>query len=139
MESENNEKTVMLREIGMQADFVHDNIDGMLGFATRDSQLPHEQQKLRPLLADSRAVERAYYEKTSIYPINHCVVIRNDVLEKHPGLTQAVQDAYARAKENAGVARGPSRTSSGAPVSTSRSMRSGARAASRTATRPPNE
>ena len=32
MESENNEKTVMLREIGMQADFVHDNIDGMLGF-----------------------------------------------------------------------------------------------------------
>ena len=32
MELEKNEKTVMLREIGMQADFVRDNIDSMLGF-----------------------------------------------------------------------------------------------------------
>ena len=76
-------------------------IDGMLGFATRDSQLPREQHKLRPLLRDSRAIERAYYEKTSIYPINHCVVIRNDVLEKYPGVAAAVQSAYARAKESA--------------------------------------
>lgn len=32
MEIETNEKTVMLREIGMQADFVRENIDSMLGF-----------------------------------------------------------------------------------------------------------
>ena len=76
-------------------------IDGMLGFATRDSLLPPRERKLRPLLIGSRAIERAYYEKTSIYPINHCVVIRNDVLEKHPGVVQAVQEAYARGKENA--------------------------------------
>lgn len=76
-------------------------IDAMLGFATRDSQLPAPQRKLRPLLADARAAERAYYEKTSIYPINHCVVIRNDILEKHPGIGLAVQTAYARAKDSA--------------------------------------
>jgi 4,5-dihydroxyphthalate decarboxylase len=76
-------------------------IDAMLGFATRDSRLPPPQRKLRPLLDDSRAVERAYYEKTSIYPINHCVVIRNDVLTKYPAITQAVHSAYALAKENA--------------------------------------
>lgn len=76
-------------------------IDGMLGYATRDAQLPPAQRQLRPLLNDSPAVERAYYEKTAIYPINHCVVIRNDVLAKRPGVREAVQSAYARAKENA--------------------------------------
>ena len=76
-------------------------IDAMLGFATSDSRLPPPQRTLRPLLDDSRAVERAYYEKTSIYPINHCVVIRNDVLARHPGVGAAVQSAYARAKDNA--------------------------------------
>ena len=76
-------------------------IDAMLGFAMRDARLPPGERRLRPLLADGPAEERSYYERTSIYPINHCVVIRSDVLAKHPGLPAAVCEAYASAKAKA--------------------------------------
>ena len=76
-------------------------IDAMLGFSLKDALLPAQQRRLRPILADAQAEERAYYERTSIYPIMHCVVIRNDVLEKTPGLADAVCAAYLAAKERA--------------------------------------
>ncbi|HEY0337791.1 MAG TPA: hypothetical protein VGC70_10680 [Burkholderiales bacterium] len=76
-------------------------IDAMLGFALKDSLLPAQQRKLRPLLVDAEREERAYYERTSIYPIMHCVIIRNDVLNRAPALVDAVCRAYATAKERA--------------------------------------
>ncbi|MEN3352380.1 MAG: 4,5-dihydroxyphthalate decarboxylase [Betaproteobacteria bacterium] len=76
-------------------------IDAMLGFTLKDSLLPAQQRQLRPLLADAEREERAYYERTSIYPIMHCVVIRNDVLDRAPALVDAVCRAYATAKERA--------------------------------------
>jgi 4,5-dihydroxyphthalate decarboxylase len=76
-------------------------IDVMLGFAVKDSQLPPQQRRLRTVLPDPEAVERGYYQRTSIYPINHCVVIRNDVLDKTPEVVDAVYGAYAKAKERA--------------------------------------
>jgi 4,5-dihydroxyphthalate decarboxylase len=76
-------------------------IDALLGFNLKDSLLTAEQRRLRPLLADAQREERDYYERTSIYPIMHCVVIRNDVLEKTPALVDAVCRAYATAKERA--------------------------------------
>ena len=76
-------------------------IDALLGFSLRDTRLPANQRRLRPVLRDSQAVEQEYYERTSIYPINHCVVVRNDVLEKHRSVVDAVCSAYASAKERA--------------------------------------
>ena len=78
-----------------------DAIDGMLGFATRDSALPTHERKLRPVLQDSQAVEAAYFERTSIYPIMHTVVVRADMIAKFPAVLRAAESAYARAKENA--------------------------------------
>ena len=43
----------------------------------------------------------AYFARTAIYPIHHCVVIRNDALEREPALADAVFGAYAAAKERA--------------------------------------
>ena len=51
------------------------------------------------LFPDFRTTERAYFAKTGIFPIMHAVAIRNDVIEKHPGLPKALFDAYSQAKQ----------------------------------------
>jgi 4,5-dihydroxyphthalate decarboxylase len=51
------------------------------------------------LFADYRQVERAYFAKTGIFPIMHVVAVRDDVIEEHPWLPQAVFEAYSRAKQ----------------------------------------
>ncbi|MBX9735930.1 MAG: hypothetical protein K2X32_03305 [Phycisphaerales bacterium] len=76
-------------------------IDAFLGMSLRDSALPAGERRLRPLVDDAQREEEAYFARTSIYPIHHCVVIRNDVLERHRGLVTAVCSAYAGAKERA--------------------------------------
>jgi 4,5-dihydroxyphthalate decarboxylase len=76
-------------------------LDALLGFTLRDNLLPPPERRLRTVLADPRSEEEAYYRRTSIYPIMHCVVIRNDVLEKNPALGAAIFEACAAAKERA--------------------------------------
>jgi 4,5-dihydroxyphthalate decarboxylase len=55
--------------------------------------------KVKRLFDDPRAVEREYFEETGIFPIMHAVAIRNDVVDAHPWLPEAVFSAYSRAKE----------------------------------------
>jgi 4,5-dihydroxyphthalate decarboxylase len=42
-----------------------------------------------------------YYQKTGLLPVNHCVVIRASLLEKHPWLALNVYSAFLEAKEAA--------------------------------------
>jgi 4,5-dihydroxyphthalate decarboxylase len=77
------------------------SIDAMLGFSLRDAGLPPAERRLRPLLADAQREEEAYFARTAIYPIHHCVVIRADALDREPALVDAVCAAYAAAKERA--------------------------------------
>ncbi|MCJ7754109.1 MAG: ABC transporter substrate-binding protein [Thermoanaerobaculales bacterium] len=51
------------------------------------------------LFPDYRRVERAYFAETGIFPIMHAVAVRNDVIEDHPWLLEAVFTAYSRAKQ----------------------------------------
>ncbi len=76
-------------------------LDAMLGFGLRDARLAPDQRRLRTLLPDPEAAERAYFARTRIYPINHCVVVRNDVLDALPQLPRLLADAYAAAKASA--------------------------------------
>jgi 4,5-dihydroxyphthalate decarboxylase len=39
-----------------------------------------------------------YYRRTKIFPIMHSVVIRRDIVDKHPFVTQSLFDACNRAK-----------------------------------------
>lgn len=55
--------------------------------------------KIRTLFPDPGAAERAYFEKTGVFPIMHAVAIRADVLEANPGLPAAVYAMYERAKQ----------------------------------------
>ena len=76
-------------------------IDALVSMGTRDERLPREQRKLRRLIPDVENVEREYYTRTGIYPINHCVVVRSDLLEKVPEVPKLLFDAYAASKARA--------------------------------------
>ncbi len=55
--------------------------------------------KIKRLFADSRATERDYFARTGIFPIMHAVAMRNDVIDAHPWLPEAVFNAYSQAKQ----------------------------------------
>jgi len=54
--------------------------------------------KVARLFPDHRAVERAYFAKTGIFPIMHAVAIRQKIARDNPWLVKAVFEAYAEAK-----------------------------------------
>jgi 4,5-dihydroxyphthalate decarboxylase len=52
----------------------------------------------RPLIPDARRASFASYRKTGIYPLNHAVVIRNDVLREQPNVASDLCEMFAAAK-----------------------------------------
>jgi 4,5-dihydroxyphthalate decarboxylase len=57
-------------------------------------EAPHVQ----PLIPDAAEAGFAALRDTGHYPINHLVVVRDELLERHPGLARAVFDAFAESK-----------------------------------------
>ncbi len=57
-----------------------------------------EDPKIKPLIPDAEAAGFAWYRKTGIYPINHTVVVRDEVLAAEPGLARALLSAFVAAK-----------------------------------------
>jgi 4,5-dihydroxyphthalate decarboxylase len=51
------------------------------------------------LIADPRAVEAEWFRATGFFPIMHCIALRKDVADTHPGLPAALFDAFAAAKQ----------------------------------------
>lgn len=56
---------------------------------------------LRPLFADPVAEGVRYYGKTGILPVNHTVVVRASLLEKHPWAALNIYSAFVAAKRAA--------------------------------------
>jgi ABC-type nitrate/sulfonate/bicarbonate transport system substrate-binding protein len=57
--------------------------------------------KVTRLFEDYPTVEREYYKRTGIFPIMHTVVIRKDLLAKHPELAKSVYQGFCDAKDAA--------------------------------------
>ncbi len=57
-----------------------------------------EAPEITPLIADAREAGFAWYRKTGIYPINHTVVVRDEVLAAEPRLARALLAAFVSAK-----------------------------------------
>ncbi len=53
---------------------------------------------VRRLFPNYVEVERAYYQKTKLFPTMHVVVIRRDVYEKHRWVAQALYKAFVQAQ-----------------------------------------
>jgi 4,5-dihydroxyphthalate decarboxylase len=54
---------------------------------------------IKPLFPDPRAEGVRYYRKTGIFPINHGMVIRKEIAEKHPWVILNLYKAFERANE----------------------------------------
>ena len=50
------------------------------------------------LIPDSAAVEADWYRRTGIYPIHGTIVVKTDVLNKHPWIARALYEAFSTAK-----------------------------------------
>ncbi|GAB5101337.1 substrate-binding domain-containing protein [Caballeronia sp. HLA56] len=58
------------------------------------------EDELVDLVDDAASAERAWFERTGIYPLHGVIVVRNDVLDAHPHLPAALFDAFSEAKGN---------------------------------------
>jgi 4,5-dihydroxyphthalate decarboxylase len=56
---------------------------------------------VRRLWPNYREVETDYYRRTGIFPIRHLVVIKNEILERHPGLATDLLRLFEDAKQHA--------------------------------------
>jgi 4,5-dihydroxyphthalate decarboxylase len=54
---------------------------------------------IRRLIADYPAVERAYFDKTGVFPIMHGLVLRRDVHERHPWVARNLLEGFEAAKQ----------------------------------------
>jgi 4,5-dihydroxyphthalate decarboxylase len=55
----------------------------------------------RRLFDDYRAAEQAYYRRTRLFPAHHLVVLRREVVGRHPGVVRAVYAAFEAARARA--------------------------------------
>jgi len=51
------------------------------------------------MFEDPVATEQSYYQETSIFPIMHAVVVKDDVLDANPWIAQKLYDAFEKAKQ----------------------------------------
>ena len=58
-----------------------------------------ESPDVKPLIPNARAAAAAFYGRTGIYPINHTVVVRDELLDRDPSLAPRLFRAFKEAKE----------------------------------------
>lgn len=54
--------------------------------------------EVKPLFANAPEAEAAWFKKTGIYPVNHMVVVKNELASSQPGLLRKLFDAFKAAK-----------------------------------------
>lgn len=85
----------------LETELIEGRIDALLTPTPADEKKPAGERKLRSLIADVQAAEEEYAIKYGVYPINHVVVIRDDILKKNPNLPRALYETYSDAKSRA--------------------------------------
>ena len=58
-----------------------------------------ESADVRPLIADAQAAAAESYRRTGVYPINHTIVVKDELLASNPNLAPALFEAFKAAKE----------------------------------------
>ena len=65
----------------------------------------HNHPDIKPLFADPLAEGIRFYQKTGLYPINHGMVIKREIAERHPWAISNILQAFNRANEIGNRAR----------------------------------
>ena len=68
--------------------------------AFHTSRMPstHDGRKVVRLFADFVEVERAYYNKTGVFPIMHTIAVRRELYERHRWIAQSLYKAFLEAQ-----------------------------------------
>jgi 4,5-dihydroxyphthalate decarboxylase len=74
-------------------------IDALIHYNPPRGFAPSPDSPFKRLFPDPSAAERAYFQKTKIFPIMHLIGIRRPLLEADPSLARKVYDAFAKAKD----------------------------------------
>ena len=67
-------------------------IDAAIGVRNVDSP------EIRPLIPNAPDAARDYFAKTGVYPISHTIVVKNELLERHPWLAEELYNLFKAAK-----------------------------------------
>ena len=59
---------------------------------------PIDSPDVRPLFPNAHDADRAWHEKTGLYPISHMLVVKDDLLESQPGIAEELWDLFSRAR-----------------------------------------
>jgi 4,5-dihydroxyphthalate decarboxylase len=73
-------------------------VSGEIGAAVGDIRV--DSADVKSLIPDARNAGVAYFRKTGIYPVNHCLVIRNEILSAEPWVAEELFNAFKAAKNN---------------------------------------
>jgi 4,5-dihydroxyphthalate decarboxylase len=58
-----------------------------------------ESEDIKSVIPNARQAQAAFYKSTGVYPINHTVVVKNEVLQRDPTLGKRLFEAFKAAKE----------------------------------------
>ena len=95
----------MLKEIDLEindsgkslSDLIEDgDVDATIG--TSLPQAIRSNPNIARLFPNFRALEKAYYARTKIFPIMHLVAIKKEVYEKHPFVATSLYNAFNKSK-----------------------------------------
>jgi 4,5-dihydroxyphthalate decarboxylase len=75
-------------------------LDGMIS-ASAPSCFEYHTAPVARLFADHQALEKAYFQKTGVFPIMHTLGIRRALVEQYPWLPVSVVKAFAQSKDAA--------------------------------------
>jgi 4,5-dihydroxyphthalate decarboxylase len=76
----------------MAQELIAGNIPAAIGVAVKDD-------RVSPLIANPLEAGLQCLQQDGHYPINHLVVVRNDILAQHPELAPALFHAFAESKQ----------------------------------------
>jgi 4,5-dihydroxyphthalate decarboxylase len=95
-------KWMNVKRVGQGKNIDQMLVDGELEAALYPETLPsirNGSPKVALLFADPKKAEIEYYKNGGHFPIMHTVVIKNEILEKHPWAALSLVRAFQRAKE----------------------------------------
>jgi 4,5-dihydroxyphthalate decarboxylase len=73
-------------------------VSGEIGAAVGDIRV--DSPDVKSLIPDARNAGIAYFRKTGIYPVNHCLVIKNEILDAEPWVAEELFIAFKTAKNS---------------------------------------
>lgn len=76
----------------MEEEMTSGRIPAGIGFGLK-------QDNIAPLIPDAQEAGLQALREHGHYPINHLIVVRNDVLKKHPTVAQAIYDAFKASRD----------------------------------------